>query len=68
MARAVWVYVDLETGVAACRCRRDFFEVYGEDARAHKVSAKLRHPRAADGREAAAVAACGSPTSTCSGT
>jgi acyl-ACP thioesterase len=43
LARAIWVYVDLETGAPVSLPPR-FFEVYGEDARRHKVSAKLKHP------------------------
>jgi acyl-ACP thioesterase len=43
MARAVWVYVDLESG-APVSLPPKFFEVYGEDARGHKVSARLKHP------------------------
>lgn len=43
IARAVWVYVDLESG-APVSLPPKFFEVYGEEARAHKVSARLRHP------------------------
>jgi acyl-ACP thioesterase len=43
LARAVWVYIDLETGTPQS-LPPDFFEVYGEAARAHKVSARLKHP------------------------
>jgi acyl-ACP thioesterase len=43
MARAVWVYVNLDTGVPLALAP-SFFEVYGEDVRKHKVSARLQHP------------------------
>lgn len=43
VARAVWVYVSLETGAPHSLPAR-FFEVYGEDARANKISARLQHP------------------------
>ncbi|MGZ6980051.1 MAG: acyl-[acyl-carrier-protein] thioesterase [Acidimicrobiia bacterium] len=43
MARAVWVLVSLETG-APMSLPANFFAVYGEGARAHNVSAKLKHP------------------------
>lgn len=43
VARAVWVYVDLETG-APRSLEPSFFTVYGEEVRKHKVSARLKHP------------------------
>ncbi len=43
VARAVWVYVDLATGKPVA-LPPNFFEIYGEEARAHKVSARLTHP------------------------
>lgn len=43
LARAVWVYIDLETGTPHS-LPEDFFAVYGEAARSHKVSARLKHP------------------------
>lgn len=42
-ARAVWVYVNLTSGAPVLLSGR-FFEVYGEEMREHKVSARLRHP------------------------
>ncbi len=42
-ARAVWVYVNLETG-APQPLPPEFFAIYGEHTREHKVSARLRHP------------------------
>ena len=41
--RAVWVYVNLDTGTPLTLAP-SFFEVYGESVRAHKVSARLQHP------------------------
>lgn len=43
VARAVWVLVRLDTG-APMSLPSDFFDVYGEGARAHKVRAKLTLP------------------------
>jgi len=43
VARAVWVYIDLATGTPLS-LPANFFDVYGEGPRAHKVSARLRHP------------------------
>jgi acyl-ACP thioesterase len=43
LARAVWVYIDLETGTPHS-LPPDFFTVYGEAARSHKVSARLTRP------------------------
>jgi acyl-ACP thioesterase len=43
IARAVWVYVDLETGTPRS-LEPSFFSVYGEEVREHKVSARLKHP------------------------
>ncbi len=43
VARAVWVYVSLDTGAPHSLPPR-FFEVYGEEVRGHKVSARLQHP------------------------
>jgi acyl-ACP thioesterase len=42
VARAVWVYVDLETG-APRSLEPSFFSVYGEAVREHTVSARLKH-------------------------
>jgi acyl-ACP thioesterase len=43
-ARAVWVYIDLATG-APQALPRDFFVVYGDAVRDHRVSARLTLPR-----------------------
>jgi acyl-ACP thioesterase len=43
VARAVWVYVNLDTGQPLALAP-SFFAVYGEDVRKHKVSARLQHP------------------------
>jgi acyl-ACP thioesterase len=43
VARAVWVYVNLDTGTPLSLAP-SFFEVYGEDVRKEKVSARLQHP------------------------
>ena len=43
VARAVWVYVNLDTG-QPLSLAPSFFEVYGEDVKKHKVSARLQHP------------------------
>jgi acyl-ACP thioesterase len=43
VARAVWVYVDLNTGTPRS-LEPSFFSVYGEEVRTQKVSARLRHP------------------------
>lgn len=42
VARAVWVYVDLETGTPRS-LEPSFFAVYGDEVRKHKISARLRH-------------------------
>jgi acyl-ACP thioesterase len=42
-ARAVWVYVNLETG-APQSLPPEFFDIYGERTRERKVSARLVHP------------------------
>lgn len=43
-ARAVWVSVDVETR-APVALAPEFFAVYGESVRDHRVSARLTHPR-----------------------
>ena len=43
IARAVWVYVSLQTG-APQSLTPEFFNAYGEAIRTHKVSARLMHP------------------------
>jgi acyl-ACP thioesterase len=43
VTRAVWVYVNLETGTPLA-LPDSFFAVYGEEVREHKVSARLQHP------------------------
>jgi acyl-ACP thioesterase len=45
-SRAVWVYVDLTTG-APRALTPEFFAVYGDAVRAHRVSARLTLPRVA---------------------
>lgn len=42
-ARAVWVYISLDSG-APQSLRPEFFAAYGDAIRAHKVSARLTHP------------------------
>ena len=43
-ARAVWVYVDLVTGAPRV-LPAEFFAVYGDDVREHRVSARLTLPK-----------------------
>jgi acyl-ACP thioesterase len=45
-SRAVWVYVDLATG-APCPLTPEFFALYGDAVRSHRVSARLTLPRVA---------------------